>query len=122
MKTTSLAGVVLALTLGLTGCTVITENASYVDVSKVNQIIDLRTDDAWVMGHLPGAANYDSVSPEFKSAMQVIGKTSTVLLYGKDAQQVQAVIDTLAEHGYKNLINGGSLEEAIKATGLEVTF
>ena len=122
MKTTSLAGVVLAITLGLTGCTVITENATHVDVTKVKQIIDLRSDDAWVMGHLPAARNFDSVSPEFKSAMKQIGKSETVLLYGKDAQQVQGVIDNLAEHGYKNLINGGSLEEAIKATGLEVTF
>jgi rhodanese-related sulfurtransferase len=122
MKTTSLAGVVLAITLGLTGCTVITENATHVDVTKVKQIIDLRTDDAWVMGHLPGAANYDSVSAEFKTAMQVIGKAETVLFYGKDAQQVQNVIDNLAENGYDHLINGGSLEEAARATGLEVTF
>lgn len=122
MKTTTVAGVVLALTLGLTGCTVITKNVSHVDVSKVSHIIDLRTDDAWVMGHLPAAQNFDSVSPEFKTAMRQIGKTDSVLLYGKDSDQVQIVIDNLAEHGYRNLINGGSLEEAIKATGLEVTF
>ncbi|MFM5904940.1 MAG: rhodanese-like domain-containing protein [Micrococcales bacterium] len=122
MKTTALVGVVLAITLGLVGCTVIHKNVEHVDMAKVGQIIDLRSDDAWVLGHLQGAKNYDSAGAEFQAAIRLIPRDQIIVLYGKDANQVETVIVNLVQRGYTRLINAGSLEQAASATGLEVVF
>ena len=122
MKTTALAGVVLAITLGLTGCTVVKKNVDYIDMSTVGQIIDLRSDDAWVMGHLAGSRNYDHAGADFQAAIRLIPRDQVIVLYGIDANEVELVITELVQRGYTKLINAGSMDEAAKATGLEVTF
>ena len=91
-------------------------------MSTVGQIIDLRGDDAWVMGHLEGSRNYDSAGASFQEAIRQMPRDEVIVLYGKDADQVETVIVNLVQRGFTRLINAGSLEQAAKATGLKVTF
>jgi len=113
-----LAAIVLTIgaALGLTACA----PAEPIAVDSDTVIIDVRTPAEFAEGHLDGAINLDVQSAEFDALIAerparcggVDGGEAT-LLHGDFR------IDNLM-FGFTSLVNGGSLQQAADATGLEI--
>ena len=70
-------------------------------------ILDVRTADEFLKGHLENAINIDWYSAEFKNRISVFDKTKPVMVYclsGGRSGQAKAFLD---KNGIANVINGG---------------
>jgi len=111
--------VAVALALGATGCA---QKASHLDVKKLQAIIDVRTEDKFVYGHLENAVGADYQMDTFKSRVANLNRDGHYGVYGKNRDEVGAAIRILIRDGFKHLNNLGSIDDAQLATKLNVVM
>jgi rhodanese-related sulfurtransferase len=68
-----------------------------------DQIIDIRRDRAWIMGHHPDAIHItinrlESILPD-----KIINKNNKILIYGENAQEAKEASIIVKSLGYKNV-------------------
>lgn len=83
-------------------------------------IIDVRTPNEFSHGHLEGALNFDYESPDFIAEVSNLSKDGEYFLYCGAGIRAGHAITQMAELGFSNLSNGGSLEEASLSRGLPI--
>lgn len=84
---------------------------AWAEINKGAIVIDVRTSEEFNQGHLEGAINipYDLID----SNLDKIGneKDKTVVVYCRSGRRSGIAKNTLEGLGYKNVLNGGGLEE-----------
>jgi phage shock protein E len=112
-------GVAASLTLTVAGCAPASA-PSAVEVSADTIIVDVRTPAEFAAGHLEGALNIDVQSGEFDALLGDLDPDADYLVYCRSGNRAATAIDRMAALGFTFLQNGGGVEQAAEATGLDI--
>jgi phage shock protein E len=99
--------------------TLLTLSAHAKDVSfngtKPAAIIDVRTSEEFSAGHIDGAINIpvDQIGQGIHS-IKGLKKDSPILIYCRSGRRSSMARLTLEQQGYKNILDGGSMENLSK--------
>ena len=116
-----LAAVGVAASLTLTVASWAPASApSSVEVSAGTIIVDVRTTAEFASGHLEGAINLDVQAAEFDALIGNLDPDAEYLVYCRSGNRAATAIDRMAALGFTSLENGGGVEQAAKATGLDI--
>jgi phage shock protein E len=107
----------LPVALGATACSTPAEPVALDDTAVV---IDVRTPGEFDGGHLEGAINIDVQSADFESRISELDPDVTYYVYCRSGNRSGQAIDRMAELGFTDLTNGGSVQSASNATGIPV--
>lgn len=117
-----LATLALALgaSLALAGCA----TAEPVDLSEDTVIIDVRTPAEFALGHLDGAVNIDVQSPDFAAQIMELDLSGEYFVYCRSGNRSGQAIAQMTQMGFdgNNLTNGGSVDQASKASGIDIVM
>ena len=92
-----------------------------VDMSTVTSVIDVRTPEETSAGYLEGALLFDIQGPDFAAQLNTLDKAGNYFVYCRSGNRAGQAISTMKDAGFTGtLTNGGSLESAATATGLEI--
>lgn len=91
---------------------------SGVCLAHADSIIDVRTAEEFVDGHVKGALNIDILQADFKDRIKLMDKNTKVKLYCRSGNRSKKAKDLMVAEGFKDVENLGSLQEAIKALHL----
>lgn len=115
----SALGVAASLTLVATGCAQSPATSS-ITVEAGTVILDVRTPAEFASGHLDGAINVDVQSPEFEAVVSALELDGSYLVYCRSGNRAATAIDRMSALGFTSLQNGGGLDDAAGATGLDI--
>ena len=74
------------------------------------QLIDVRSNDLYKEGHIPGAVNIALESPDFLSQIETLDKNNTVAVYCRGGRQSKEAAEKLSAAGFKVVeLEGGIL-------------
>lgn len=74
------------------------------------QLIDVRSNDLYMEGHIPGAVNIALESPDFLSQIETLDKNNTVAVYCRGGRQSKEAAEKLSAAGFKVVeLEGGIL-------------
>lgn len=109
----------VALSLGalLAGCAPAAEPLELTDDTV---IIDVRTPTEFAEGHLDGALNIDVQSAEFDALIAELPTDGDYVVYCRSGNRSATAVERMERVGFTSLVNGGSLQQAADATGLEI--
>ena len=100
----------LLVLLLLTGCGGNTADGSYQHITQEVIILDVREQDEYDSGHIPGAVLLPVGSIDEDTAAEVIPETdSTVLVYCRSGNRSKTASSTLADLGYTNIYEFGGI-------------
>jgi rhodanese-related sulfurtransferase len=89
-------------------------------MKNVTAVIDVRTPQEYVEGHLDGAVNIDVEASDFVSIIKTLNGNGTYVVYCRSGKRAEVAKQKMAEFGITNVTNAGSMEDASKATGLKI--
>lgn len=112
-------GVAASLTLVAAGCAS-TPAASSISVDADTILLDVRTPAEFASGHLDGAINVDVQSADFDALVSDLDVDGSYLVYCRSGNRAAAAIDRMSALGFTALQNGGGLDQAAQATGLDI--
>lgn len=114
-----LGSALVALSLGalLSACAPAAEPLELTDDTV---IIDVRTPAEFAEGHLDGALNIDVQSAEFDALIAELPTDGDYVVYCRSGNRSATAIGRMEQVGFTSLLNGGSLQQAADATGLEI--
>lgn len=102
---------------GLTGCA----SSEPVDMSKYQEVIDVRTEEETSQGHLEGALLFDIQNPNFLENLATLDPAANYYIYCRSGNRAGQAIQIMQQAGFTGeLVNGGSLENAAAQTGINV--
>ena len=107
----------LGLALGASACSTPAEPRA-LDAGTV--VVDVRTPAEFASGHLEGAINIDVQAADFEARLAELDPAGTYYVYCRSGNRSGQAIDRMAARGFTELTNGGSVENASKATGVAV--
>ncbi len=84
-------------------------------------IIDVRTPEEFAQGHLEGAINLDVESGEFEAGLADLDPAAEYSVYCRSGRRSAIAADVMAQNGFTEVTDLGSLESAAAATALPVT-
>jgi rhodanese-related sulfurtransferase len=92
-----------------------------VDMSTVTSVIDVRTPEETSAGYLEGALLFDIQGADFAAQLNTLDKAGNYFVYCRSGNRAGQAISTMKDAGFTGtLTNGGSLDSAATATGLEI--
>lgn len=118
-RLTAALGVATSLTLTVAGCAPASAPSS-IEVSADTVILDVRTPDEFASGHLDGAINVDVQAADFDARVDTLDRDADILVYCRSGNRAGSAIDRMAAMGFTALENGGGVEQAAQATGLDI--
>lgn len=83
-------------------------------------IVDVRTPAEFASGHLEGAINIDVRAADFDAQVDALDRDAEYLVYCRSGNRAGSAIDRMAAMGFTTLENGGGVEQAAQATGLDI--
>ena len=110
----------LGATLALAGCA----SAEPAELSEDTVIIDVRTPAEFASGHLEGALNIDVQSPDFAAQIMELDPSGEYFVYCRSGNRSGQAISQMTQMGFdgNNLTNGGSVDQASKASGIDIVM
>lgn len=80
--------------------------------TRWNTVIDVRTPEEFASGHIDGAINipYDQIGDKLPT-LKNIKKDDNILVYCRSGRRSETAKQTLNQLGYKNVQNGGGMQE-----------
>jgi rhodanese-related sulfurtransferase len=127
-------GLLAACSLLAVGCgsdsdaTVVTEAQSTTPADGQNAampadaiIIDVRTPEEFAQGHLDGAINLDVESGAFETGLADLDPNAAYAVYCRSGRRSAMAADVMAENGFIDVADLGSIEAAATATDLPIT-
>ena len=115
----SALGVAASLTLVAAGCAP-SPSAPSVVIDAETVILDVRTPGEFASGHLEGAINIDVQAGDFDAVVGGLDRDLAYVVYCRSGNRAAAAIDRMSALGFTSLQNGGGVEDAAKATGLDI--
>lgn len=109
--------VVLAGALALAGCT---SAPAGIEMGADTVVIDVRTAAEYDAGHLEDAVNYDVQSPGFAAQVATLDPEGSYVVYCRTGNRAGVAVDRLEDLGFDDVQNAGGLDDAARATGLDV--
>ena len=111
---------VLLSTLLVAGCAPISEQLAYrqigmdeaVNIMKEEKgyiILDVRREDEFVAGHIPGAINLANESIDTKEIPELPDKGRLILVYCRSGRRSKEAAEKLAKLGYTNIVEFGGI-------------
>ena len=74
------------------------------------QLVDVRANDLYLEGHIPGSVNMALESPDFLSQIETLDKNNTVAVYCRGGRQSKEAAEKLSAAGFKVVeLEGGIL-------------
>jgi len=67
-------------------------------------LVDLRTAELYVSGHIQDAVNFDFYSESFQNDILILEKSSSIILYCRTQNRSTKTANYLKENGYKEII------------------
>jgi phage shock protein E len=104
----------LAVVMAVLSCTVTSDAQQKVQApefeklmaaDKSAQIIDVRTPEEFISGHLPGARNINVSDSGFKSQVNTLDKTKTVLVYCASGVRSTNAAEQMKKMGFSKVYN-----------------
>jgi phage shock protein E len=89
-------------------------------MSSVTAVIDVRTAEEFITGHLDGAVNIDWQGATFFDEIAQFESAGTYVIYCRSGNRAGQAIDAMTDMGFANLTNAGSVSDAAVVTGLPV--
>jgi rhodanese-related sulfurtransferase len=72
------------------------------------QVIDIRDQEAWLDGHVPGANRIDP--DDLDTAVEGLSEEKPVVVVGDDSDSATRVADALGERGYEAVVLKGGMD------------
>jgi phage shock protein E len=116
-KVLTTIALIFGVTLGVTACAAPAEPAG---LSETTIIIDVRTPAEFATGYLEGALNIDVQSPDFAAQISQLDPSQTYFVYCRSGNRSGQAISQMANMGFGDMINGGSVQEATNLSGIPV--
>jgi phage shock protein E len=107
---------IFGVTVGVTACA----SAEPVGLSEGTIIIDVRTPAEFATGHLEGALNIDVQSPDFQAQISQLDPTQDYFVYCRSGNRSGQAMSQMSQLGFTSMINGGSVDEANRYSGIPV--
>ncbi len=108
---------VFGVTLGVAACSTSSEP---VGLAEGTVVIDVRTPAEFASGHLDGALNIDVQSPDFAAQVSQLDPTQDYFIYCRSGNRSGQAIAQMTNMGFTSMVNGGSVDEASKKSGIPV--
>ena len=89
-------------------------------MSSVTAVIDVRTAEELITGHLDGAVNIDWQGATFFDEIAQFDPAGTYVVYCRSGNRAGQAIDAMTDMGFANLTNAGGVSDAAAVTGLPV--
>jgi rhodanese-related sulfurtransferase len=116
VSVSAIAALLVAITLA--ACAPSTPNIKLKDVAAV---IDVRTKEEFIGGHLDGAFNIDVESPDFATKLESLDKAANYVVYCHSGRRAGIAIDYMKSHDFTGtLTNAGGIADATVSTGLPI--
>lgn len=91
------------------------------DPAAYAAVIDVRTPEEWVEGHLEGAVRIGIADADFTEQLETLDKSADYYIYCRSGNRAGQAIDYMKSAGFTGkLVNGGSVANAAGQTGLAV--
>ena len=112
--------VVSTFTFG--ACSSSDASSSQVDAAVIAEsiIIDVRTPEEYVAGHLDGATLIDIKDASFDAKMAELDPNASYIIYCRSGNRSAQAVERMKEAGFTNLTDLGSLENASEETGIAI--
>jgi rhodanese-related sulfurtransferase len=94
--------------------------APFIAVTSGTVIVDVRTAEERVGGHLQNAINIDVQSPAFDTLIATLPIDEDYNIYCASGNRSAAAVTRMAELGFTSLTDAGGVTDASAATGLTV--
>jgi len=126
MRHVVIVSVAVALGGALTGCSGSSPKSAdaAIEVSEENVtesiVIDVRTPEEFVAGHLDGAINYDFEGGSLEASLADLDPNSSYVLYCRSGRRSALAAQLMTNEGFADVTDLGSLEAAATATGLDI--
>lgn len=72
--------------------------------SELPVVVDVRTPREFDAGHLPGAANIDVQSPDFRDKISVMPLDEEIIVYCRSGNRSAEAVRIMQELGFKNIL------------------
>lgn len=112
MKFIAFAVVLFLLTVIITGCRV--KKNSEISMKNGGILIDVRSEEEFKDGYLPGAVNIPHTEIAEKISGVAPEKSVPLYLYCRSGRRVGIAMEALKELGYTDMTNLGGLSDAAK--------
>ena len=90
-------------------------------MSKFAAVIDVRSPEETSLGYLQGASLFDIQNPTFMDMLSTLDPAADYYIYCRSGNRAGQAIEIMQQSGFTGeLVNGGSLENAVNQTGLTV--
>lgn len=89
------------------------------DVEKT-VIIDVRTENEYLGGHIQNSKNIDFYSSEFESSLKNLDRSKHYVLYCRSGNRSGQATRMMKQLGFAHAENLGSLQQASKSLGIEI--
>ena len=107
---------IFGITVGVSACA----PAEPVGLEAGTIVIDVRTPEEYASGHLDGALNIDVQSPDFAAQVSQLDPEATYFIYCRSGSRSGQAMSQMANMGFSNMTNGGSVQEASASSGIPV--
>ena len=91
-----------------------------VDVTDETVILDVRTPEEFVEGHLAGAQNIDVSADDFDERVTQLDTDAQVVVYCRSGNRSADAVERMEGLGFTDLTDAGGLQQASDATGLAI--
>jgi rhodanese-related sulfurtransferase len=108
---------IFGVTLGVAACG---GPAEPVGLSEGTIIIDVRTPAEFATGHLENALNIDVQSPDFQAQISELDPEASYFVYCRTGNRSGQAMAKMANLGFTDMRNGGSVQEATDYSGVPV--
>ena len=122
MKSRLSIALVAISTIAFGACSSSDASSSRVDaaVTAESMIIDVRTPEEYVAGHLDGATLIDIKDASFDAKMAELDPNASYIIYCRSGNRSAQAVERMKEAGFTNLTDLGSLENASEETGIAI--
>ena len=105
----------MGLVFSLTACA-----SEPLDMTKVTNVIDVRSAGEYAAGHLEGALNIDVEANDFATEVGKLDTAGTYVVYCHSGRRAGLAKDQMTSMGFKDVTNAGGISDAATATGLAI--
>jgi len=83
-------------------------------------VIDVRSPEEFVAGHLDGAVNLNVEDGTLLAALPSLDPSAPYIVYCRSGRRSAIAVDQMRSAGFTDIVDLGSLEDAASVTGLQI--
>jgi rhodanese-related sulfurtransferase len=92
-----------------------------IDMTTIEQVIDVRTPEEFATGHLDGAVNIDIQNAGFAGEIDALDHAANYVIYCRSGNRAGQAVTYMTDAGFTGkLTNAGGVSDAANATGLAI--